>query len=487
MKALSNIIQTSQKVTYWRPNPGPQTFLLSLPFHVYEMLYGGARGGGKTDAGIVWIGEHQANPNYRGLVIRRNNNDLEDWVDRARKMYPHAQVAYRPAVITFPSGAIIRTGHLKDSDAYTKYMGHEYQRMLIEELTQIPSEKRYLQLTASCRSTVPGIPAQIMGTTNPGGVGHAWVKERFIDFSTPMKAKPDPSSGRLRIFVPAKVDDNPPLTEADPAYVRTLEALKETDEDLWKAWRLGDWNIFAGQVFREFSQANVTARFDWPLDVCRKFITFDWGYKDPGVALWMALSPENKYGIRRMFCYRELTQTGKNPEEWANDLRIINSVDPVNHIILPHDCFNKESGDSIADIFARVGKLRVMPGRTLERGARLNRLHLTHRWLGNADDGRPYLLIHPDCRETVKTLPQLVYSETNPEDVDTDGPDHHYDALSMGLLMEAPVFGDSGGVKPRTLEAAQPRTWVGDNQGNLDAPDFWTAFKEGERPTKWHK
>jgi len=76
-----------------------------------------------------------------------------------------AKIAYRPAEITFPSGATIKTGHLKDDQAYTKYQGHEYQRMLIEELTQVPDEKRYLQLLASCRSTVEGIKPQVFNTT----------------------------------------------------------------------------------------------------------------------------------------------------------------------------------------------------------------------------------------------------------------------------------------------------------------------------------
>src|ERR1035437_7430661 len=133
----------------WRPNSKPQE--LALKKRCFEILYGGARGGGKTDAGLAWLLKEIDKPNYRALIIRKNADDLTDWVDRAYKMYARygAKIAYRPAVITFPSGAVFRTGHLKDDQAYTKYQGHEYERILIEELTQIPTEKRYMQLISS--------------------------------------------------------------------------------------------------------------------------------------------------------------------------------------------------------------------------------------------------------------------------------------------------------------------------------------------------
>jgi hypothetical protein len=233
----------------WRPHPGPQE--MALRRNEYEILYGGARGGGKTDAGIVWLTDHVDNPDYRALVIRKNADDLSDWVDRAHKMYASfdVSVAYRPPIFRFPSGAVIRSGHLKDDQAYTKYQGHEYHRMLIEELTQIPDEKRYLELIASCRSTKGNIKPQIFATTNPGGKGHGWVKRRFIDTAN-MRYYPyvdidgnkkqgmigevykDPNTGLKRIFVPAKIDDNPTLLRKDPDYIHQLEGLKAVDIQL---------------------------------------------------------------------------------------------------------------------------------------------------------------------------------------------------------------------------------------------------------------
>ena len=222
----------------WKPHPRQE---FALQTDEYEVLFGGSRGGGKTDTGLVWLTYGIENPRYRALVIRKNADDLSDWVDRAIYFYSGmgGKIAYRPAVITFPSGAVIRTGHLKDDQAYTKYQGHEYQRMLIEELTQIPDEKRYLQLLSSCRSTVSDLKPQIFATTNPGGLGHGWVKKRFIDPSPPDTTFEDPTSGRTRIFIPAKIDDNPTLMDIDPDYVKFLDALKDSDVELWKAVAYG--------------------------------------------------------------------------------------------------------------------------------------------------------------------------------------------------------------------------------------------------------
>jgi hypothetical protein len=223
----------------WKPNLGQQTEALS--WDVFELMYGGARGGGKTDAGLAWLLYDIENPRYRGLVIRRNADDLKDWIDRARIMYSETGAVFvgQPVEIRFPSGAIVRTGHLNDSNAYMKYQGHEYHRMLIEELTQIPSERMYEMLIASCRSTVDGLKPRIFATTNPDGPGHTWVKERFIEGREANKPFKDEKSGRTRLFVPAKVEDNPVLMEKDPDYVKFLDSLK--DPELREQWRHGSW------------------------------------------------------------------------------------------------------------------------------------------------------------------------------------------------------------------------------------------------------
>lgn len=236
----------------WKPHPKQERALLSREF---ETLYGGARGGGKTDAGLVWLLYDIDNPLFRALVIRKNSEDLTDWLDRARRMYSGqgAIITGKPAVIVFPSGAKFYTGHLKDDSAYTKYQGHEYHRMLIEELTQIPSEDLYMKLIASCRSTADGLQPRIFASANPGGIGHYWVKRRFVDPAKPGEAFKDPISRRGRIFIPATVDDNPTITEKDPEYVKFLDSLAP---ELCAQWRHGSWEAvkFKGQIYGDEMQ-----------------------------------------------------------------------------------------------------------------------------------------------------------------------------------------------------------------------------------------
>lgn len=235
-----------EKKVAWQPQPKQA---LALARTEKEILYGGARGGGKTDAGMAFPLYHIGNPLFRALVIRRNADDLKDWIDRATRMYSScgATPVGSPAEFRFPSGAIIRTGHLNDADAYTKYQGHEYQNMVIEELTQIPREDDYEKLLGSCRSTIADVPAQIFCTTNPDGVGWAWVKNRWNIPDHPNPNNPIITSHRDEVsgvenklvFVPALIWDNEKLIKADPGYIDYLRSI--TDPDLRDAWLNGSW------------------------------------------------------------------------------------------------------------------------------------------------------------------------------------------------------------------------------------------------------
>lgn len=231
----------------WEPTPKQAEALSRCEF---EVLYGGARGGGKTDAGLVKPLYNKDNPLYKGLVIRRNTDDLIDWVERAKRMYAGTSADFtgKPAMVRWPSGAYLRTGHLKDEDAYEKYQGHEYHDVIIEELTQIPSEERYEKLISCCRSTVDGIQAQVFATTNPGGPGHKWVKRRFVDPSIPGRPFVNSKTGRSAVFIQSTVDDNPHILTKDPEYVTYLDNLRG---DLRKAWREGSWDLeeIAGSVY----------------------------------------------------------------------------------------------------------------------------------------------------------------------------------------------------------------------------------------------
>ena len=132
----------------WRPNPGPQVEVLRRKEK--EILYGGSRGGGKSEAGLAWLVKppYIHSPKYTSLVIRKNYEDLNDWAKRARIFYAGlGEIVGKPAEIRWKAGGVTRLGHWNDKEALSKYLGHEIHKLLIEELTEtVGTELEYLQL-----------------------------------------------------------------------------------------------------------------------------------------------------------------------------------------------------------------------------------------------------------------------------------------------------------------------------------------------------
>ena len=429
----------------WQPHPGPQTEALKRA--EFEILYGGARGGGKTDAGMAWLLRHIDNPRYRTLIIRKNVDDLSDWIDRARRMYRDtgASFAYRPTIITFPFGAIFRTGHLKDPSSYEKYLGQEYQRMVVEELTTIPQEELYEKLIFSCRSTVEELRPQVFSTTNPGGPGHVWVKKRFIEiapwgepYNYKMKIEGQVIK-RSRVFIHAKIEDNPTLVKADPGYILMLEQLKKTNPGLYRAWRHGDWDIVAGQVFSEWRRETHTVEpFEIPIE-WKRYIAIDWGVNKPFTVGWYSQDYDGK-----TYLYKELYMNGiefeakfhrpLTPRRLARLIMAINKRSGEDYIYCVADpsMWNKsiggkgsqaiEGGESIAETMVRAG-LKMMKA----DNDRINGLGRYRQVLSIAPDGNPWYQVFNTCENTIRTIPALIYDTTKIEDVDTDGEDHCYD------------------------------------------------------------
>ena len=363
---------------------------------------------------------------------------------------------------------------LRNLDDPSKYSSVEFAAVLVEELTK---NKRTTFDDLRGRMRFPGIPdPKFVAATNPGEIGHGWVKGLWIK---PDLRTPDPEQDRF-FFIPAQYKDNKFTTDA---YVKQLAGI--SDPQKRRALMEGDWDIFEGQVFSEWrDQYHVVKQISYPLNICKKIICFDWGYNHPGCALWIAFTPENRFGISRAYVYREIYQNGKTPEEWANDLYAFTSLEKADYMVLPHDCFNKVGGyNSIASVFYNKLQISIVKGRTLEKDARLNRLAITHGYMSFAPDQRPYMQIHASCKNTIRTLPDLVYSKTNIEDVDkAAGDDDCYDALSLGLFTAVTLGDTAGPVKPGktkvpTTSSGTP-LWIPDSQGNIQTTDFWEEFKK---------
>lgn len=427
----------------WKPFP-KQVIALSVSADTaFEILFGGARGPGKTDTGIQWlhgekIGElpdgkpkyYIHHPQYRALVLRRDYDDLSDWIDRAMYLYKYsgAKIVGKPAEVRWPSGAKFRLGHLKDRASYEKYLGHEYQRALVEELTLIPQEKYYVQILGSVRTSIPEIKTQVFNTTNPGSVGHHWVYERFV--------KPAPygevfmaEDGRKRIYIPGTIEDNPVLLK-DKGYMLYLEGLKRTDPNLYKAWRHGDWGVFEGQFFHEFdtylhTTENIVSTNDLTL-----IGGSDWGYSPrPFVLLLGGLErvPWKGSYFYRLWIYDEIRYTKKTPQDLSKIIKMredkitdfdMLKIDPSTKIP------DKDGSLSILDQFI-AENIKFSPA----SNNRQNGWMAIRHWLSMAPDGKPYMQILSRCNFLIKNFPMLVYDETKKDDLDTDGPDDEADAL----------------------------------------------------------
>ena len=492
-----------EKKGLWRPLLGPQALYIHLMGsnpRFREGLFGGARGPGKTEASVALGADRIQNPHYRALVLRKNATDLDDYASRCEEAYQcfNVQARRNPMILRFgdnkqsTKGAVIKGGNLGDDNAYIKYQGQEYSRIFIEELTQIPSEKLYKQVMSSCRSKYKELFPQMILTANPGGVGMGWVKKRFVEpidlkdgeytktelengdilyederikwwqhkylwkndkgeeratiwneiFDKAENIASKPGQEVYRIFVPATIDDNPILLENDPAYVNMLEGLKSTDVALYEAWRHGDWSVFAGQVFTEFSRekhvinnfadiGTTTEQFDEAV----KVISMDWGYSDQTAIYFTALIDG------RPVTYKEMYGNQKLASDWGKELYeyLVDSEQIIDYFIYPDDMDAGKNGfeSPINDIQEWLEKLPadkqpVMEVVSREGGSRMIRQQATHKFLQKD----PCAKIFKRCSNLIRALPDLVYDENKPEEINTTT-DHEitnpYDGWSYGL------------------------------------------------------
>src|SRR5215472_12067350 len=203
-------MEAAARRSCWTAQTGPQSDLIRCP--VFEVFYGGARGGGKTD-GVLgeWIrhaqdyGEHAI-----GIMFRRSITQLVETIERSRAIYSQLGATYQEQqkMWRFPNGARLRFAYLeRDADA-DAYQGHSYTRVYVEEIGTFPSDKPILKLMATLRSGA-GVPIGFRATGNPGGPGHQWVKARYIDPApSGWRIISDANTGLERIYIPSRVTDN---------------------------------------------------------------------------------------------------------------------------------------------------------------------------------------------------------------------------------------------------------------------------------------
>jgi len=381
---------------------------------------------------------------HAGILFRRSYREFEELQKRARQIYPKLGATYKEfdKAWTFPGGSVLKMRYLeKDKDVHN-YQGHQYTWMGFDELTNWPTDYCYTWMF-SCLRSAAGTPVCVRASGNPGNVGHAWVKNRFIDNREPFKLYWNDDLKMYSSFIPAKLDDNLILMEKDPGYETRLKTLPP---HLYRAYREGDWDVFSGQVFEEFNRDDHVIPPTAIDPTWRRFCSFDWGYQAPYSIGWWAVTPEGrfiryreKYGCERDPVTNQLKHNVgvRTPAaELAQEAWDISVAEGCKDMVADPSIWtsNKitEADKSIAEAFEAVGWNMI-------RGVndRLSGLARVHDYLkGIASDGRPLMLISNVCHAWIRTIPVLVVDEKRPEDLDTTGEDHCYDETRYAVMSQ---------------------------------------------------
>jgi hypothetical protein len=437
----------------WRAQDGPQTALIACP--VFEVFFGGARGGGKTDGVLGDFIRHADlyDENAIGLMVRRERTQLVETIERSRMIYGPLGWKYneQDKMWRAPNGARLRFAYLERDQDADQYQGHSYSRVYIEEIGTFPNERPILKLMATLRSGA-GVPCGFRATGNPGGPGHHWVKARYIDpaplgWARSVTTYRNPWTGeaveRDRVFIPSRLEDNRYL---GAEYVANLQMTGS--ESLVKAWLEGDWSVIDGAYFPEWStERHVVEPFAIPDDWLR-FRSCDWGSAAPFSVGWWAVvgdydkdhegSQLPKGAIVR---YREwygasAPNTGlKMPaEDVARGILAKEIGEKITYGVIDPAAYASDGGPSIAERMNREGVLfrKADNKRVAVRGAMGGWDQMRARLRGDGE--RPMLYVFSTCRDLIRTLPALQHDANRPEDVDTDGEDHAPDEARYACM-----------------------------------------------------
>lgn len=372
------------------------------------------------------IARYQNLPEYQKLVLPTGK--------RLTITYNNQESAFK-----FSNDSFIQFAYLDTIADRYRYQSAEIHILLVDELTHFLKDD-YEYIKTRVRSAEDR-RLRVMAATNPGGVGHGWVRDYFIESKdpnihyTPEEAYTDEGTSLTRMFVPAKLDDHP-VKNFRETYGRVLDAIP--DENLRRALRDGDWHTFEGQVYSEWDRGKHVLEAlpeGLKLEDCERYIGFDWGYNDYACASWIAVAPENELGVKHLYIYREIYDRQKSPTWWAKEIRSIIDTEPIEYMILPHDCFSHLGGQqSIAQTFADFD-IPHLRANSQSHSAKMHRIALMHQLLHDGEDGTPRLSFLKNCANMIRTIPDLPYSDTKPEEIAGKAEDHAFDSVTYGLMV----------------------------------------------------
>lgn len=378
--------------------------------------FGGARGPGKSHGVFaqVTLDDCQRVDGLKALFLRQTGASAqESFQDLIHKvLLGKVRYEYTNNVLKFRNGSRVILGGFHDDRDIEKYVGIEYDLIAIEELNQL-TEDRVTKLLGSLRTSKEGWRPRLYASFNPGGLGHVFVKNLFIE---PFVNKSETGTR----FVPSGYKDNPFLNKE---YIEYLENLQG---DLAKKWREGNWDVAEGQFFTEWSrERHVVIPFGIPSSF-KLFRAYDYGHENPATCAWYALDYDG-----RVWVYREKywpkghkTDVDKQAEEILKmsegETYEYSIADPA--IFSPHGVIDKHGGQTIAEVFARYGIIFI-PG----SNRRVDGWQVFHQYLQWGKDRDPKIRYFNTCKDSIRTIPNLIHDERKPEDVDTGGEDHAAD------------------------------------------------------------
>lgn len=451
----------------WAPQPGSQTLFIASP--IFETLYEGTRGPGKTNALLMDFCQHVGQGHgaaWRGILFRQSFPALADVVTKSREWIPKAFPAARfnesDYVWRFPDGEELRLRYMDKPRDYWGYHGHEYPWIGWDELTNWPDLTCYDLMKSCCRSSRPGVPRKYRATANPHGPGHHAVKARFID-AAPRGVPVTDEYGKRRVALHGHWSENRALMAADPEYASTLLSATADDPDKRAAWVDGSWDVVAGAFFGGAwdAKVHVLPAFDiprgWRLDRA-----FDWGSSKPFSVGWWAESdgspvtlktPDGK-PYQRTFARGTLVRVGEwygcvpgkpnvglglTGDQIAKGIKEREKARFVDRCVHPgpadSSIFDVQDGHSIATSFEKAG-VKWLPANK-GPGSRKNGWELMRERFGHAKrhaNEHAGLFVVEHCRDFLRTIPALPRDEKKPDDIDTAAEDHIADETRYRVL-----------------------------------------------------
>ena len=446
------MVQAKRIEVPYTPNPRQALFHASP---ADEIIYGGAKGGGKSCALVMEaLAYGLENRGATIYLFRETYDDLEanlikEWKERVPKeLYGYSETK---RIATLTTGSKVYFRYMESVADAEGYDGRSIDFIGVDELTK--HEEAAIQILLSCMRSPKGFKPKFVGTCNPGNIGHRWVKQRYIVATNYGKrAVTDPVTGSVIQFIPAKVYDNFAIMDNDPNYVRRLENLPEKKR---LAYLHGDWDIYEGQAFEEFSrEIHVVEPFPIPPD-WKCWRSADNGYTDPFAWYWFAVDYEGT-----IYIYREFTRDRKDPKviysEQAKKVVELSSYrkltekgllevpESIGFSVVGHDAWSshplaeRKSGSSkgktIIDYYSEGGLTDCIPCINDRRLRKATWHEYLRPYKGPDGELTAKLKIFSTCEMLVETLPMQIEDEKDAEKVAETDIDHWYDGAGYGLI-----------------------------------------------------